>query len=469
MRGVIQRLALLTLLSVPLAAADFSHGGLRVSDNHRYLVHRDGTPFFYLGDTAWELFHRLNREDTERYLENRRQKGFTVIQAVVLAEFDGLHTPNAYGETPLRNDDPTQPNEAYFRHVDAVVKMAEAKGLYIGMLPTWGNKVVKGSWEKTAPVIFNPENALVYGRFIGSRYKNAPNIIWILGGDRDPTNVVPVWRAMAQGVREGDAGRHLITFHPNGRHSSSEVLHNEPWLDFNMAQSGHNRRDNNNDEIIDRDYARSPVKPCMDGEPRYENHPIDWKPKENGWFDDYDVRQAAYWALFAGAHGHTYGCHDIWQFHTPQREAISFARGVWTESMDLPGARQVGYAGALIESRPMLARIPDQSILASEVEAGADRVRATRGEDYAFVYVPTGKPVRVKLDLLSGKELAAWWFDPRTGAARRIGTVANRGEREFTPPGTPGRGNDWVLVLDDAAKGYGAPGASTAARAGRSR
>jgi hypothetical protein len=82
----------------------------------RYLVTERGEPFFYLGDTAWELFHRLTREEADLYLTDRAAKGFTVIQAVALAELDGLNTPNAYGDTPLHRNDPTQPNEAYFRH-----------------------------------------------------------------------------------------------------------------------------------------------------------------------------------------------------------------------------------------------------------------------------------------------------------------------------------------------------------------
>src|SRR5690606_13443690 len=99
-------------------SVQFDHGPLKVSDNQRFLVHEDGTPFYYLGDTAWELFHRLDREDAELYLENRRQKGFTVIQAVVLAEQDGLHTPNVYGDIPLIDDEPAKPGEEYFKHVD---------------------------------------------------------------------------------------------------------------------------------------------------------------------------------------------------------------------------------------------------------------------------------------------------------------------------------------------------------------
>ncbi len=432
-------------------------GDLKVAPNHRFLTYADGKPFFYLGDTAWELFHRLNREEAEKYLENRRAKGFTLIQAVVLAELDGLNTPNANGDKPLIDNDPAKPNEAYFKHVDWIVETANRKGLYIGMLPTWGDKVVQTKWG-VGPIIFTPENARAWGRFIGMRYGNAPNIVWILGGDRTATGYESVWREMAAGIQSGDEGRHLITFHPDGGHSSAEYFHAEPWLSFNMAQSGHHARDIANYEMIRKDCSLSPTKPCMDGEPRYENHPVNWEPEKKGWFDEADVRQGAYWAVFAGAHGHTYGCHDIWQMKAPGRDPVGHARGTWYESLDLPGAGQMQYVKRLILSRPFLVREPDQTIIDGDAGAGPDHIQATRGADYAFVYVPTGKPVAVKMGRISGKRTAAWWYNPRTGEATRIGDFDNSGSRTFTPAGSPGKGNDWVLVLDDASRKYSAPG-----------
>ena len=202
------------------------------------------------------------------------------------------------------------------------MKRAEEKGLYVGMLPTWGDKVVLESWGK-GPVIFpvaKPELARAWGRFLGRRYKDAPNIIWILGGDRKGGGFEPVWNAMAAGLAEGDGGAHLKTYHPQGDHSSAEWFHNAKWLDFNMIQSGHGARNIANDEMIDRDYLRKPVKPVLDGELRYENHPVNWNP-DNGYFDDFDVRQGMYWSVFAGAFGVTYGCHDVWQFHAPRARA----------------------------------------------------------------------------------------------------------------------------------------------------
>src|SRR3712207_6713206 len=112
---------------------------IQVSSNQRFLTTAQGQPFFWLADTAWESFHRLGRAEAEHYLETRRRQGFNVIQAVILAEMDGLHTPNANGHIPLLGDDPTRPNEFYFRYVDDIVRLAAGKGLYIGILPTWGD------------------------------------------------------------------------------------------------------------------------------------------------------------------------------------------------------------------------------------------------------------------------------------------------------------------------------------------
>ena len=143
----------------------------------------------------------ISFDDAERFLENRRQKGFTVIQAVLLAELDGLKTPSMNGELPLNEMDPTQPNEQYFLFVDSVIQLAASKGLFMGLLPTWGDKVDR-QWGE-GPVIFNEENAFLYGKWLGNRYKETPNIIWILGGDRGCKGNEAVWHAMARGQRLG--------------------------------------------------------------------------------------------------------------------------------------------------------------------------------------------------------------------------------------------------------------------------
>jgi hypothetical protein len=438
-------------------SVDFSHGKLKVSENKRFLVFEDGTPFYYLGDTGWELFHRLNKDETEKYLENRRAKGFTVIQAVALAELDGLNTPNSEGNKPLIDNDPLKPNEAYFAHVDWVINKAKEKGIFIGLLPTWGDKVDPNSWGK-GPKIFNKDNGYKYGQWIGKRYKDFPNIIWINGGDRDGggDNKI-IWDAIGDGIKSVDKN-HLMTFHPWGERSSSEWFQESKWLDFNMCQTGHGQRSFAiYKRIIVRDYNLKPVKPCFDGEPRYEDHPVNWNPDVLGWFDDADIRQAMYWNLFSGGFGHTYGCHPIWQMLTPGREPVGFARHYWYDVLDLPGAFDLIHARRLIESRPFLSRVPDQSLIVPQYFPETDYVVATRGEGYAFVYFPTGWSAEINLDKVGAKTLNAYWFDPRKGEAKLIEKMSGTGTRKFTPP-TSGRGNDWILVLDDASRNFKTPG-----------
>ena len=456
---------LLLIAAASSGSAKASPPRLAVSENQRFLVTGDGKPFFYLGDTAWELFHCVNREDADRYLGVRAKQGFTVIQAVVLAEFDGLNTPNAYGHKPLVDNDPARPDEKYFEHCDYIIDKAGELGLYVGVLPTWGDKFNK-KWG-IGPEVFTPENAATYGEWLGRRYKDRSNIIWILGGDRplETDNHKAIVLAMAAGLRKGDGGTHLMTFHPTGGRSSSEHFHDDGWLDFNMRQNGHSAEFTGPYQKTREDYERKPTKPVLDGEPVYEDHPLSFKANELGHSISADVRRPLYWDLFNGAFGHTYGHHSVWQFWTRDRAGKNNPLLPWTEAVEQPGAIQMQHGRRLIESRPFLTRIPDDTIIVTDrvptsvPGAGRYRFVATRDEagTYAMVYAPVGRTFSVRMDAIRGPVVKAWWFNPRDGQATAIGEFPNTGTREFMPPDR-GEMLDWVLVLDDAAKGYPAPG-----------
>ncbi len=454
-----------------VGAAEPAPRGIRVSENRRFLVTGDQRPFFWLGDTAWELFHRLRREDAVRYLDDRAARGFTVIQAVALAEFDGLTAPNAYGHLPLKNLDPTQPDvkdgaeNDYWDHVDFIVAEANQRGLVIGFLPTWGDK-----WNKkwgVGPEVFTPANAETYGEWLGRRYQPA-SIVWILGGDRPVENDThrEIIRAMAKGLRRGDGGAHLITYHPSGGQGSSDFFPDEPWLDFHMRQNGHEPGFTGRYEKTRADYDCQPVKPVLDGEPIYEDHPVSFNAKEQGHSISGDVRRPLYWDLFSGACGHTYGHHSVWQFWTPQRQPVNNPLLPWTEAIGQPGADQMRHAKDLLLSRPYLTRIPDQTLIIPEAAptsvpgAGRYAFVATRDEQGSFmmIYAPVGRRFRVRTSAVKGDKIRAWWFNPRDGSAHLIGESANTGEAMFTPR-DPGEMIDWVLVIDDAGKLYPAPGA----------
>ena len=319
---------------------------LKVSDNKRFLVTAAGQPFFWLGDTTWELFHRLNREDALKLFANRAALKFNVLQSVAIAELDGHTDPNAYGDLPFVDLDVTKPavkdgsQNDYWDHVDFIVREANLRGLYIGFLPTWGR-----FWHDTnqgRKPLFSVTNAEVYGEWLGKRYKDA-GLIWILGGDRSVENdeQKEIIRAMARGLRKGDGGAHLMTFHPPGGGGSSKWFQDDAWLDFNMRQNGHTADFTGRYDQTQVDYQRTPTKPVIDGEPIYEDHPVSFNAKNFGHSIAADVRRPLCWDLFSGACGHTYGHHSVWQMWSPGKGPINNPLQPWNEAINQPGATQM--------------------------------------------------------------------------------------------------------------------------------
>jgi hypothetical protein len=415
-------LGLLSLAGATLLAAPPE---LRVADDHRHLETVDGKPFFLLGDTAWELFHRLTQEETTTYLDNRAAKGFNTVFAVALAEYE-FDQPNAEGELPLENNDPAKPRDAYFKHVDWVIDQAAQRGLYTALLPTWGDKWNQ-KWGK-GPEIFTPENAAVFGEWLGQRYAGKP-VIWVLGGDRpiDSDRHRAIQRAMAAGLEKGS--KHLITYHPMGGANSSDYWPDEPWLDFHLFQSGHGGLAAPNFNFNAKNLALPALKPTLDGEPSYEDHPVrglmkDGKPTV--WFDDYDVRRAAWWSILSGACGHVYGTHSIWQFHDPEkRKQQTDARTPWQKAMDLPGAAQMGVMKRLLEELPWQDLERSDDFLTGDWQPDQKPMAAVgKKRDFAMIYLPDARITGAKLDFTKlgfapdGAE--AWIIDPASGEKKAV-------------------------------------------------
>ena len=366
-------------------------------------------------------------------------------------------------------------NEAYFKNVDAVVdKAGGARGMYIAMLPYWTKNTRSGPFN-------DPALMGAYCEFLGQRYAKT-NVFFVLGGDSGAEQIQPVIDAEAAGLLKGAraAGveKIMITYHPTGRQSSSFWFQDRSWLNFNAIQSGH-FINTTNFQLVGADWAKPPVKPTLDMEPGYENITdnlvrTDATARR---IQAVDVRRSAYLAVFAGAAGHSYGNGEVYEFWSPGgRGAMPgwSAQMPWKEAMKLPASSQVQYLRYLIESRPMLNRIPDQSLVAGESGPGRpralDRVAATRDASgsYAFVYLPAGKSgVTVQTGKLSGTTLRSWWYNPRTGEAGRIGEFSRGDSHDFAIPSAAseasaaapaGQETDWVLVLDDISKNYDVPG-----------
>lgn len=439
----------LNLLSVSLLAKKLPL--LKISENKSYLVTEDGKPFFWLGDTAWELIHKLNEDETNRYLDDREQKGFTIIQTVILAEQDGLRKPNASGEIPLIDLDPTKPNEKYFKHVDFVLKQAEKRNLYVGLLPTWGDK-----WNLkwgVGPEIFTPENAEAYGKYLGERYKNQNNIVWILGGDRPPENEThkKIIRAMAKGIQSVDTS-HLITYHISGYNIATNYF-NDDWLDINMFQAKHGK-DSEPYNFVWKAKEVKPVRPVINGEPRYENIPNNFKP-ELGWISDADVRKSAYWSYLAGAAGFTYGCNDVWQMYSIDDHPVIFARTGWEAALQLPGAQQMKHIKKLFTTIPWQQLQNNQTVILSENNPGQKFMMAATSvtKDIMLVYTPEGEKIKVDLTCLKPEKLLAYWYNPRSGESKLAGEFTNTEKPELTP-WSHGEGSDFILVIVGENTGY---------------
>ena len=462
-------------------------GSGRLGERPLPCLPRGGAPFYWNGDTGWGLFQYVSREDAALYLQDRKDKGFNGFLASLVFHFGNV--PNFYGDKAWNDDEPSRPNGAYFQNVDAVLDQALGMGFYVGLLPSWGDKV-------TLSESLNPANAYDYGWFLGDRYRSRNGqIIWVIGGDKNPhtEEQKQTYRKIAEGIADGvngvdrtsvqaddgdaDYESTLMTYHPQPNVTSSFFYHTDPWLDFNMQQTGHVRRNNEHSYTsVAENYALDPAKPTLDGEPPYEDHGVHHDLAANGYFNDQDVRKAAYWSVFAGACGHVYGAHAVWQFASsrfvyPKFEAST--RGWWNEekdglpkAKDLPGASDMVHLQNLVLSRPYLSRIPDQSLL-SEPGTGKAHLQATRDAsgDYAFVYVPMGTlSFTVEAERLAGEMLEAWWFNPRDGrlydgegrpTRAPFASFAPQ-ERTFSPP-SRSASEDWVLVLDNAAKSFAAP------------
>ncbi|MGM9734646.1 MAG: glycoside hydrolase family 140 protein [Prevotella sp.] len=454
---------MLMLLNVDAKPTDPQRktGCLKVSANGRFLQYNDGTPFFWLGDTGWLLPERLNRDEAAYYLRRCAEAGYNVVQVQTV---NGVPAFNIYGKMSMPKGFDfsvidTEEGYGYWQHMDYIVDLAEKNGIYIGMVCVWGGVVKAG--------MVDVDQAKLYGKFLAERYKNRKNIIWIIGGDIQGNIKTEVWDALATTIKSIDKN-HLMTFHPRGRTTSARWFNNREWLDFNMFQSGHRRYgqrmgnkdypipDNTEEDnwmYVDSAWKYKPIKPVIDGEPSYEDIPQGLHDADEPRWTARDVRRYAYWSVFAGSFGHTYGHNAIMQFAKPGVAGAYFADGAakpWYKALDDPGFNQMKHLKRLILAMPYFERVPDQSVIEDNSER-YDRLLATRGDDYLLVYNHTGRYMRVRLDKISGKRKNVWWMDAATGELTFIGCFESK-TRTFSPAAASE--TDGVLIAIDSERSY---------------
>jgi hypothetical protein len=383
-------------------------------------------PWFWMGDTAWPLGVIYKPSEVDTYLDARAKSGFTLIQMSAIwdggtgTESGPKPNPNFAGEAPWRNHDPLQPNEAYWRNIDSIVAKAAKHGIYIGLLPTWGSFVVE---LKT----INAGNAEQYGQWLGTRYKNMPNIVWIVGGDRDPSKMSDVWRAIAHGLQSGDGGIHPITFHPNGGHSS-DFFAKEPWLAANMIQTWASYP--KIPEVVAHDYNSLPTKPVILGEGAYEDGPeYPTKP-----ITPLIVRKQAYWAYLSGGF-FTYGHNSMWRYLP-----------IWRESLHSEGAQDMAILKHIFTSLDWWNLMPDNSILGDATGTGREQNAAARASNGNWAMVYFSHPLTARLDLksLARDRFTATWIDPRSGKKTNAGSHTRSEAASWSVPAS---WQDGILLI----------------------
>jgi len=405
-RIIPSRVVALAALGASLFHMEAAPGPVGVSPNGRYFVDAQGAPFYFLADTQWELFRRYTLSEAKMILENRKTKGFTVVMVMLTGVGSGTG-PNLEGQRPWQNDNPATPNPDYFTHVDAVVKLAQANEIHL----------LIGIYHQTYGSRMTVDNAGPWAAWVTKRYRNSPNIIWTMypraiDGDK------AIATKLAEGIREGDLGRHIVSMHPDPSPASSSFMHSEPWLGFNSIQVWNQLGAIHPMTVAD--YQKTPAKPVTMLEGVYEGG------EEYGFpITPLLVRREAYYTCLAGGF-HGYGHNDSWR-----------VKPRWREALDDPGAGQMTVLKNTFTRLPEWWKlVPDQSVLSAGGNTRGDLLNlAARSADgkWVIAYLGGEPTVAVNFDKITvANSAAAEWIDPITGDRRSIAHFPTSGTRPFT-------------------------------------
>jgi hypothetical protein len=410
----------------------------------RYLIDRNNQPFFWSGEAAWSLVAQLSKQDVDFYLDNRKEKGFTIIMVNLIEhKFCSAAPANFYGESPFADKPFVSPNEKYFAHADYVIKSAAQRNIVVLLAPLYLGYGCKDEGWCDEVKAASLSDLRSWGEYVGKRYKNFSNIIWLIGGDTDPSQVKDKVLEMVKGIRDRDT-IHLFSAHNQPETMAITPWPNESWLSINNVYSY--------DSILYRHYkaayTQTPVMAYYQIESAYENEhqstPL-------------QLRSQAYWAVLSGAMGHIFGNCPIWHFGSFKTWCD---RTDWKSEMNNNGSVSMDYLQRLFRSRSWQTLIPDfdHHIITSGYGTWGlkDYVTTAITSDRSTViaYMPSSRMVTVDMGKISGKEAKCWWYDPSGGISTFIGTYNNSEFHNFTPDSE----GDWVLIIDDASRKLPAPG-----------
>jgi hypothetical protein len=420
-RNLAIRTGVIAAVCLNLFCVGAAPGPIRVSSNGRYFVDADGEPFYFLADTQWELFRRYSLHDAKLILENRKGKGFTVVMVMLTVVGSGTGA-NLEGQRPWLNDNPATPNSDYFAKVDEIVKLAQANDIHL----------LIGIYHQTHGSRITVENAKAWAGWVTRRYRDHPNIMWTLY-PKAMDSYRPIISKLAEGIQEGDGGKHLVSIHPDPSPATSSFMHAEPWLRFNSIQVWNQLRSVYPMTLSD--YAKLPAKPVTMLEGVYEGG------EEYGYpITPLLVRRQAYYTCLAGGF-HGYGHNDSWRVKLR-----------WREALEDPGATQMTVLKTIFTRLPeWWTLMPDQGVFISGGNTNGDVLtlgaRSANGK-WIMAYVAGQPNITVNMaKITAGDSASAEWIDPVAGKEELIGLFRTREPQSFKRPPT---WEDAVLVVKAA-------------------
>ncbi|GAB4108257.1 MAG: DUF4038 domain-containing protein [Acidobacteriota bacterium] len=423
---------------------------LRISQDRRYLETAEGRPFLVVGDTAWSLIAQLREEEVVEYLDDRRARGFNaIIVNLIEHKFAERAPAKLDGEPPfLADGDFSRPNPRYFSYAHWVVEAAHLRGISVWLCPAYLG------WDGGDEGFFRevkaagPRVLRAYGRYVGERFRDLPNVVWMAGGDYAlPESERWTGHELAAGIREGGASQ-LMTAH-GGQTSAVATFGDASWLDIETVYS---YRPDLWKEFRAA-YRQVPVRPFVLIESTYEGE--HGAPPER-------IRRQAWWGLLNGACGQFFGNNPIWYFDGPGFVHMRSAPS-WREALGLAGSRDTSRLGRFFATLPWHELVPDLDGRLVVGGAGDDSAKAVAAHTadwrLAVVYIPADGSSRRELTLdLSRFEggVAGRWFNPAAegGEAPAVGSLSAGRMQKLLTPGDNGTGaSDWVLVLESRQAG----------------
>jgi hypothetical protein len=421
-------------------------------------------PVFITGDAAWSLIAQLSDQDVETYLADRARRGFNAIIVNLPEHMYANHAPaNFFGDAPFTGNTFSTPNEPYFAHADHVISRAAAHGITVFLFPAylghgshdcnaqnegWGTDMERAS----DPVMH------AWGVYVGNRYKSFPNIVYVIGCDADPRTCSPPLvgklNAVAAGIKSVDSV-HLMTADNASLQSSLDVFSGYPWLNISYLYGA------SDVAKLNAEYSRPDFLPFLQGEDEYEGE------HSSTSITPLLLRTRQYWSVLSGAYlGSFFGNNPIWCFsETNPASAVPCRKDTtWKAQLDSPGSVGQSIFGKLFRSREHWLLAPDihHTVVTAGYGSGATLTTTARTRDGQTIIsdIPNGSSTTLKVDMSkiksSGNTAKCWWFNPRDGSAKLIGTFPNSGSRDFTAPDA----NDWLLVIDDARAKLPPPGSA---------